>query len=142
MITDAQTGENIFRGDVTFQDLSHFNWQTEGYKNYQPDSAAIAYLKQHLAAYRIRVYLGTWCEDSHLLIPQLQKILEEAGYPLQEVKMIAVDRQKTSPEELEKQDHIQFVPTIILSRDGKEKGRVVEGAYPNLEAALVKIIKP
>lgn len=140
-LPDPQTGVDLYRGSVTFKDLGSFNWQTEGYKNYQPDSEATAYLKQHLSAFQIVVFLGTWCEDSHLLIPQFQKILEAAGYPLDKVNMVAVDRAKTSAKGLEKEYSVQFVPTIILLKEGKERGRIVEGAYPSLEEMLVDIVE-
>lgn len=138
---DPVAGGELYRGNVTFEDLGNFNWQTEGYQNYQPNSEVIASLRQHLTGYEVTVFLGTWCEDSHLLLPQLQKILEAAGYPLETVKMIAVDRLKTSPEGLEKQYNIQFVPSIILSRDGREQGRIVENAYPSLEKMMMDILE-
>lgn len=139
-VTDPQTGNQLYRGDVTFQDLGSFNWLAEGYQNYQPDSEAIAYLKQHLGSYQLVVFLGTWCEDSHLLIPQLKKVLEAAGYPFEALNMVAVDRMKTSPEGKEKQYNVQFVPTLILMRDGKEAGRIVESVPQPLEKELVKMI--
>lgn len=139
--TDPVTGGELYRGDVTFDDLSHFAWQSEGYKNYQPDPAAIAILQQSLNQYQLIVFLGTWCEDSHLLMPQLEKILHQAGFAPDAVQLVAVDRNKTSPSGLEKEYDVQFVPTILVIQEGAVKGRIVENAYPSLEKMLADIVQ-
>jgi len=140
-VTDRETGSPMYRGDVTFDDLSHFEWLGSGYGSYQPGSEAIAFLKQQLPAFQMLVFLGTWCEDSHILVPQLQKILSAASYPLAQAHLIAVDRAKTSPGGLEQQYHITNVPTIILLRDGVEQGRIVESVQQPLEQELVQLVQ-
>src|ERR1700744_1342541 len=68
----------IFKGACTFEDLNKepsFTWLQKGMNAYKPDSTKIAYLKKNLPKYRMVVFMGTWCDDSHFLIPKLEKVL-------------------------------------------------------------------
>jgi hypothetical protein len=55
--------------------------------------------------------------------------------------MYGVDRAKTAKNGEEKMYAIKFVPTIILMKDNKEAGRIVESVQTSMEADMVDIIK-
>ncbi len=118
-------------------------WYHDQYEKYIPNETLVKELKKNkLNSYSMTVFLGTWCEDSHIYIPQLMKILETLKYPEGKLTLVAVNRKYESPAGEEGLFNIQKVPTIILKRNGIEIGRMKE--YPQsgiLEQDLVDIIK-
>jgi len=142
--TDKENNEVVFKGQLTFEDLQKepsFEWFKEGATNYTPDKEAIAYLKKELPEYEVIVFLGTWCDDSHVEVPRLYKILTTANYPMRKYSLYGVDRAKTSKYVENKLYKIEQVPTIILVRKNNEAGRIVEHPKKSIEQDLVEIIK-
>jgi thiol-disulfide isomerase/thioredoxin len=141
--TDTEDNSTVYKGKINFGDLEKetgFDWL--GHKeNYKPDAAQISYLQQHLPQYHLIVFMGTWCSDSKSLLPMLHAVLTQAKYPVQRLTMYGVDRAKTAKNGEEKTYAIKFVPTIILMKDNKEAGRIVESVQTSMEADMVDIIK-
>lgn len=137
---------------LRFAILPYSNWFSPEYSSYKTDAKSIEELKKsNFNAYQLTVFVGTWCEDSHREFPRLMKILDEIGYPSENLNIIALDRNKKSPNKEEINQNIERVPTIIVSKkfdnkgniikDLKELGRIVE--FPEsgwLERDLLKII--
>jgi hypothetical protein len=85
--------------------------------------------------------MGTWCEDSHFIIPKFYSLLETAGFPNDRVTLIGVDRKKKTLSHLSEALNVTNVPTIIVLKNGKEVGRVVEfGKYGLFDKELGEII--
>ena len=142
---DVKNDEVVFNGPVTFEDLNKeptFTWLKSGADEYKPDEQTVRYLRDRLKDYSIVVFLGTWCDDSHYLIPKFVKVLQLAGYPLSTITMYGVDREKTTKGGENKKYSITLVPTIILFKDGKEAGRITESAQKSIEGDLAAIVKP
>lgn len=142
--TDKENGSVVFKGQVTFDDLlkeSSFSWLQKGAGEYTPDKEAMTYLQKELPDYEMVVFLGTWCDDSKVLVPKLHKTLQAAGYPMRKYSMYGVDRAKTTKYVENKLYKIEFVPTIILFKKNNEVGRVVENVKKSIEQDLVDIIK-
>jgi hypothetical protein len=142
--TDEKSGSVVYKGQVSFDDLKKeksFNWLTRVADAYKPDPGAIEFLKSNLSRYRIISFMGTWCDDSHILVPQLFKVLSEAGFPAGELTMYAVDRTKTTADGSHTKYGVSFVPTIILLRNGQEAGRITESVRKSVEADIVNIIR-
>jgi thiol-disulfide isomerase/thioredoxin len=59
-------------------------------------------------------------------LPKFFKLQEAAGVPDKSVSFFAVDRQKQTLGNVSSVFKITNVPTIIVMKDGKEVGRVVE----------------
>lgn len=118
-------------------------WYNKEHDEYQLDEESVKELKKEkLNSYKITVFVGTWCPDSHREFPRLMKILDAVKYPENKLTIIAVNRKKQSPNGEEGLYNIQKVPTIIVEKYGKEKGRIIE--YPEtgfLEKDLVNILK-
>lgn len=136
-------GEIVYNGFTTFDDLEQeasFTWLGEGAKAYQPDGAKVLYLSEKLPLYDMVVVMGTWCEDSHNMIPKLYKVLSEAEYPMERLKMYGVDRDKHCKTGEHETYKVTNVPVIILLKDGKEAGRITEVVNKSVEADLVHII--
>ena len=115
-------------------------WFTEAYEEHTLDTLTINTIKEELATTDITVVMGTWCEDSHREIPALFKILDLAGIQSDDITMIAVSEEKDTPEKVEKKFNVTNVPSIILSKDGNEVGRIVEYPLESLEKDMAKIL--
>lgn len=131
------------------QTLSQFNkapyetWYDQEHKSYAFDAKAMDILKKKkLSSYNITIFLGTWCPDSHREFPRFIKILEELKYPTKKLNIIAVNRKKEAPNGEEGLYNIQRVPTFIISKYGKEVGRIIESPKSGwLEKDLVEILQ-
>jgi thiol-disulfide isomerase/thioredoxin len=115
-------------------------WFRPNYEAAEPAPEKIKALKPLLEGVQIRVFAATWCKDSRLLVPRLIKILEGAGYPREQVEVIVLSREKTTPLKEEAGYDILNVPTLIFYRDGEELNRIVEYAIEDLESDMLKIL--
>lgn len=118
----------------------YHTWFTKNYM-YQPDQKSLAALHNSLSDITITVFMGTWCEDSITHVPALYGILDAIQYDSEKVTLIMVSEDKDTPDGLEKGMDIQYVPTIILFKNGEELGRIVESPVETLEKDLLKIAK-
>jgi thiol-disulfide isomerase/thioredoxin len=135
--------EVIYKGACTFEDIAGvkaFDLARKSEK-YKPDAAATGALRSKLVDYQMVIFLGTWCEDSHKLIPELYRVLQSANYPLDELQLYALDRDKKGKNGEELPYHITNVPTIILLKDNKEIGRITEIVEKSIESDLLKIVE-
>lgn len=145
-IRDKDTKALVYVGQLSYYDLDkepEFKWFEKGVYNYEPDIAAMAYLKSHLKDYEMVTVIGTWCEDSHELIPKLYRVLKDANYPIkQRHSLYALDLSKKGLNKEEEKYDIESVPTIILYKDGEEAGRIVESIVADtIEEDLQAIIE-
>jgi thiol-disulfide isomerase/thioredoxin len=140
---DDENGAVVFKGQLSFEDLKKeptFEWMAKGAAAYRPSENDISYLQDYLPKYELVVLLGTWCEDSQRLIPELYKILQAAKYPMASLKMYGVNRAKETKNIEHKLYRIERVPTIILFKDHTEVGRIVENVKQTMEGDLVALI--
>ena len=142
IVPSENNTEVIYKGECTFDDIGKVTafHLSENAAAYKPDAAVTAALKEKLGAYRLTIFLGTWCEDSHYLVPQLYKVLEATGYPVNTITIYAVDRDKKGRHNEEKIFSITNVPTIIVSQGDKETGRITESVHKSVEQDLLDII--
>ena len=84
--------------------------------------------------------MGTWCGDSKREIPRFYKVLKAAKFNVSNLEMIAVNRGKKTPDNLQKGLNIFRVPTFIFYKNGKEIGRYVEYPRVSLEKDILAIV--
>ena len=84
--------------------------------------------------------MGTWCSDSQREVPSFYKIMNAIGYQTNKIDLISVDREKSTPQELEKGLDINYVPTIIFYKYGEEINRIVEAPIESLEKDILTIL--
>lgn len=142
---DTQKDGKMLLGTQTKAQLAkepYSEWYSKEHDEYAIDQASVDELKKKkFSTYSLTVFMGTWCDDSHREIPRLMKILEALNYPEQKLRIIAVNRKKESPSGEEGQYNIQKVPTIIVSKYGKELGRIIEMPKSGwLEKDLLEIV--
>lgn len=137
-------GNDILLGAVSLVQLESFtgSWLSTEKAFYKTDQEKIKILQPLLVGKKIKLYLGTWCEDSQREVPAIIKILEESGYAVGDLQIIALDENKFTPEGLEKEHDVFYVPTFILfDNEGKELNRIVEFPIERLETDMLKILK-
>lgn len=118
-----------------------FTWYADNAKGYTLNADAVANLKKNADSVELIAFMGTWCEDSHFIIPKLYMLADAAGYPANRITLVGVDRNKTTLGHLAAALHIKNVPTIMVMKNGKELGRVIEyGKYGLFDRELGEII--
>jgi thiol-disulfide isomerase/thioredoxin len=124
-----KNGGKILKGvisrDILEKDTA-FKWFVDNQKGFTPQETAVTGLKQLADSVELLVYMGTWCEDSHFVIPRFYALLDKAGFPKDKVTLIGVDRDKKTLSHLAEALGVTNVPTIIVMKKGKEVGRVIE----------------
>jgi hypothetical protein len=126
-----------------FQQEPYNSWYKPEYDAYKIDAETLEQLKKEkFKSYTIQVFLGTWCGDSHRNFPRFMKIADELKYPESKMTIVTLNRKKESPNGEEAKYNIQRVPTIIISKYGKEIGRIIENPTSGyIEKDLLEIIK-
>ncbi len=138
---NEKTLKGIISREVLQNDTS-FHWYADNLKGYSPNSAALEELKKNKDSIQLLTFMGTWCEDSHFIIPKFYSLLDAAGFSQDRVTLIGVDRNKKTLSHLSEALNVDKVPTIIVLKNGKELGRVVEfGKYGLFDMELGEILK-
>ncbi|CAL2088327.1 Thiol-disulfide isomerase/thioredoxin [Tenacibaculum sp. 190524A05c] len=116
-------------------------WFNDYYEYYETDKSTVASLKPLLKDITIKGFMGTWCSDSQREIPNFYKILDEAGFDYNKLKLLTVNKDKKA-KGLEKGYQLERVPTFIFYKNGKEIGRFVEHTVDGatLEHDLLQIV--
>ncbi|MEZ4859507.1 MAG: thioredoxin family protein [Flavobacteriaceae bacterium] len=142
-VPDEEDGGEMLLGKITCKGLQEapFNeWYVENYNIHVLDSIRIDSIKPLLANVSLKIFMGTWCEDSQKQIPALEKILNACDYPLDTIEMIAVTHDKKTPQVYEEGYELEYVPTIIFFKDGAEINRIVEYPQETLEIDMLTIL--
>jgi len=71
-----------------------------------------------------KIWGGDWCKDCRKLLPDFGAALAAAEIPDDRIEDIAVDQNKQGPGVEEY--GIEYIPTIVVERDGEEVTRFVE----------------
>lgn len=116
------------------------SWFTPEEASYIPNQETLFSLRNLNQDYNITIVMGTWCDDSKQQVPRFYKILNLIDFDLSKVKLITVDRSKTTPEKFEEGLTITNVPTFIFYKNEKELHRIVETPIESLEKDMFKII--
>jgi thiol-disulfide isomerase/thioredoxin len=72
------------------------------------------------------VWGADWCGDCRKQLPDFAAALEAAEVPADRIEHVAVDRDKQGPGVEEY--GIEYIPTVVVERDGEEVARFVEEA--------------
>ena len=132
--------KGIISRDILANDSS-FKWYTQNLKPYPAGKEAVTTFGKHKDGVQLVIFLGTWCEDSHVIIPKLFPFLDAAVFSTDHVTLIGVDRNKKTVSHLTDAFNVKNVPTVIVMKEGKELGRVVEyGRTGMVENELAEIV--
>lgn len=136
--------EKSYKGTISKELLiadTSFKWYAQNQKGYTPNANALQGLQKLKDSVQLLVFMGTWCEDSQNIIPKFYSLIEKAGFSENRITLIGVDRNKKTYSHLTDALNITNVPTIIVYKNGKELGRVVEyGKYGIFDKELGEIL--
>lgn len=128
-ILSEGANEKTFKGIISREVLesdTSFKWMQASRQGYTPNAEALNTLRKYKDSVQLLVFMGTWCEDSHIIIPKLFTLLDVAGFPMTRVTLIGADRNKKTVSHLCEALNVKNVPSILVMKDGKEIGRVIE----------------
>lgn len=137
--------ELILRGIINKylvqNDTAYNKWYRTSYNMYTPDTAILSALEKNRGKVQFVVFGGTWCEDTQFVLPKFFKLQEMSGVPDNAISFFGVNRAKKSLAGIADAFNIINVPTIIVMKEGKEIGRVVEyGKTGRWDKELAEII--
>lgn len=144
-ISRDASGNKVIRGFFSRQDLvtdSAFAWYAQNQKGYVPEQKAVQILKANKDSINIIAFGGTWCGDTKNILPKFFAFTDAAGFSQDRVTLIGVDHGKKTIQHLTEAFAVTHVPTIIIMKNGKEIGRVVEyGKYGMIDREVGEIIE-
>lgn len=123
-----------------FNQEPYSEWFNSNYEDYKLDASAVNELSSLSKNIKIVTFMGTWCSDSKRETPAFIKILDSIGFNPKQHKIYAVNREKTTPQQVEKGLNISNVPTFIFYKNGKEINRIVEYPIESLEKDMINIL--
>jgi hypothetical protein len=113
----------------------------------KPDLDAARALLAVAPGAEVTILLGTWCSDSRREISRLWRALDAIGdagsgagsLPFS-LTYIGVDEAKQQPAAAVAAAGLQYVPTLIVRRHGREVGRIVEQSPHGVEIDLLALL--
>lgn len=84
-----------------------------------------------------RVWGADWCGDCREQLPAFAAALDAAGVPAERIEQYPVEREdgeKTGPNV--EAYGIEYIPTVVVERDGEERARFVEDADESIAEYL------
>ncbi|MBS1596329.1 MAG: thioredoxin family protein [Bacteroidetes bacterium] len=142
MITKDKDGSRMIVGTAQRSMLhdAAFSWFDRGYSAYKPTTAPLAVIRGQAPTLHIEVFGGTWCDDTHDLLPRFYKVADATGISDAQVTLHLVGRDKKTKDGSADRYHITNVPTFVVIKAGKEIGRITESVKKSMEADLAEIL--
>jgi len=144
---NQENGQSFLVGEIDITGLSsksYQSWYSTNQKAYTVANEIVTAMKDDLAKHQILIFMGTWCGDSKREVPRFIKILEAADFPIENLKIVGLDRRKEhykkSPNGEEWGLQIKRVPTFIFYKNGKETNRIIESPIVSLEEDIKAIV--
>ena len=135
----------VLRGIINkyvIQNDTAFAWYNYNQGIYGPDTATLNAFERTKGKLQFVLFGGTWCEDTQFVLPRFFKLQEMSGVPDKMITFFGVNREKKSLGNITEAFGITNVPTIIVMKDGKELGRVIEyGKTGKWDKELADIMK-
>ena len=122
-------GTKILKGLINKNEFvadTAFAWYAKNAKSFTPNAEVVKQYSANKDKVYFVVFGGTWCEDTQALLPKFFATTDAAGIADNRFTFIGVDRNKKTLFNLTEAFGVTNVPTIIVMKDGKEIGRVVE----------------
>ena len=120
----------ILNGIVAKNDIANnvafASWYGSNQSSYKPDTSVTKVMANTKDKVQYVVFGGTWCGDTQFILPKFFKLQEQSGISESQISLYGVDRSKKTLGNIAGAFKITNVPTIIVMKDGKEIGRVVE----------------
>jgi hypothetical protein len=138
----ASNGKKILKGKIEMKTLmndSSAAWFYSGVNNYQPNENMLNYIKDNRGKFTVLAIVGTWEDQSRILLPELYKILILGGSPDEQISTYGVDEKMqgaNAPQDIK----TKKLPLFVIMRDGKEIGRISGAPDDSIESEIAKIL--
>lgn len=137
---EPSSGDTVGETNRAAVEAKHERWK-QALADAKPDAAVAKKLVTAGKGARVVVYLGTWCGDSRREISRLWKAIElGGGKPAFNIQYIALDRDMAAPG-FTVPPELKYVPTLVVTKGGKELGRIIESAPMGIETALLGLLE-
>jgi len=123
-----------------FKQAPFNEWYNKNYADYKVDKSTSAALKHLLKDVKVKIFMGTWCDDSKRETPRFYKIMDAADYSKNTIELITLSREKDTPHGFEVGLNITNTPTFIFYKNDKEINRIVESPITSLEKDMITIL--
>jgi thiol-disulfide isomerase/thioredoxin len=130
-----ECGNKVIRGFISKEQLvtdTAFTWFAANQSGYVPDQKALQALRMNKDSVNIIAFGGTWCGDTKNILPKFYLLADASGLSPDRITLIGVDHSKKTIQHLSEAFNITNVPTIIVMKNGKEVGRVVEYGHSGM----------
>jgi thiol-disulfide isomerase/thioredoxin len=142
---EKHPNEHIMRGIVNkylIQNDDSYKWYNSSQIGYKPDTATLNAFERSKGKVQFILFGGTWCEDTQAILPKFFRLQELSGIEDTAISFFGVNRAKKSLSSIADAFNIKNVPTIIVMKEGKEIGRVIEyGKTGRWDKELAEILK-
>jgi len=139
---EATIVNGIISKYILINDTTYLKWYGPNQSGYNPDTALLNAMERSKGKLQFVLFGGTWCDDTRFILPKFFKLQERSGVQDKDIAFFAVNRQKKTLGNVTEVFKILNVPTIIVMKDGKEIGRVVEyGKTGAWDKDLAEIIR-
>lgn len=143
MVTKDKDGSKMLVGISDKNALMNdkaFGWFRKGYDQYKPDTAKVRVISQLAPSLRIEVFGGTWCDDTHDLLPEFYKVMDAAKVTDAQITLHLVNREKKAKDGSTEKYKITNVPTFVVFIKDKQVGNIVESAKKSIEADIADMM--
>ncbi|WP_223668573.1 TlpA family protein disulfide reductase [Kangiella shandongensis] len=110
-------------------------------REYQPANNSIQQFNALEQPTSIKAFFGTWCHDSQREIPDLITFYHSLDNPKVKLTLIALDRSKSDRAGLAAKANVKYTPTIVVSQNGQELGRIIEKSDGPMDRELLSILQ-
>jgi thiol-disulfide isomerase/thioredoxin len=135
----------ILNGQISkyiLQNDPQYTWYISNQNAYKPSDAVLAAMEAGKDKFQFLIFGGTWCEDTQFILPKFFKLQEQAGVADKNISFFGVNRAKQTLGNMSTVFKVTNVPTIIVMKDGKEVGRVVEyGKTGKWDEEIAELLK-
>ena len=143
MITKDKDGSKMLVGisdKNTLMTDKAFGWFKKGYDQYKPDATQVEVISRIAPSLHIDVFAGTWCDDTHDLLPEFYKVMDAAKVTDAQITLHLVNRDKKTKDGSSEKYKITKVPTFIVFIKDRQVGKVVESAKKSIEADIADML--
>lgn len=142
VVYDQKANQDILVGECNRERFQkeEFNALLKSDQNYTPDMNTIRQIKKLRKDVEVIIVFATWCHDTQMQLPRFFRILDDAGFKEEKVRLYGVDTEKMAAGVDISWLEISRVPTFVFYKNGREIGRIVEKPSTSLEKDVLMIL--
>jgi hypothetical protein len=128
----------VLSGEISVRELIGSS-EAEWFERYYEQAVVRAVAELRTPELSILGFIGTWCGDTHVLLPAFVKAMDLSGVSRTKLQLIALGRDKKGPQT--ERFQITRLPTFVLLYNGREVGRITESPETTLCEDLERILR-